>query len=94
MNDWVRKILKDRPELLRRYEKSEARYIMQLPEDYDTLDIHLDISPDEMARFISALAELDLSLDEWVVFKFKELILAEKLKRNRKDGSSDDGSKL
>ena len=43
MNDFIRDFLKDEPELLHRYERNEARYILQLPEDYDTLNINLGI---------------------------------------------------
>lgn len=37
MNDFVREFFEDRPELLRRYERNEARYILQLPKNYDKL---------------------------------------------------------
>ena len=37
-----------------------------------------------MKLLVIALAELDLTIDEWLCFKMKELILAEKLsKENR-----------
>ncbi len=84
MNDFIRDFLKDEPELLHRYERNEARYILQLPEDYDTLNIELGIEKEQMARFVRALAELDLSLDEWILFKLKEVILSEKLSENEK----------
>lgn len=39
---------------------------------------------DEMKRLVIALAELDLTIDEWLCFKMKELILADRLsKENR-----------
>lgn len=84
MNDSVREYFKDQPELLRRYERNEARYILQLPKNYDTISIDFGIDKDEMKRLVIALAELDLTIDEWLCFKMKELILAEKLsKENR-----------
>lgn len=79
MNDFVREFLKDELELLHRYERNEARSILQLPEDYDTLNIDFGIEKEQMAQFVRALAELDLSLDEWIAFKLKEVILSEKL---------------
>ena len=82
MNDFVRDFLKNEPELLHRYERNEARYILQLPEDYDTLSIDFGIEKEQMAQFVRALAELDLSLDEWIAFKLKEVILSEKLSEN------------
>ena len=88
MNDFIRDFLKDEPELLHRYERNEARYILQLPEDYDTLNIDLGIEKEQMARFVRALAELDLSLDEWILFKLKEVILSEKLSENEKNACS------
>ena len=79
-----RKFFKDRPELLRRYERNEARYILQLPKNYDTISIDVGIDKNEMKRMVIALAELDLTIDEWLCFKMKELILANRLsKENR-----------
>lgn len=79
MTDIVRECLTDQPELLRRYERNEARYILQLPQEYDTISLDLGINQEEMKRLIIALAELDLTIDEWFCFKLKELILSEKL---------------
>ena len=79
-----RKFFKDQPELLRRYERNEARYILQLPKNYDTISIDFGIDKNEMKRLVIALAELDLTIDEWLCFKMKELILADRLsKENR-----------
>ena len=81
MNDSIREFFADQPELLRRYERNEARYILQLPENYDTISINFDIEKEEMKRLVIALAELDLTVDEWFCFKLKELILADKLSK-------------
>lgn len=81
MNDSIRVFFADQPELLRRYERNEARYILQLPENYDTISINFDIEKEEMKRLVIALAELDLTVDEWLCFKLKELILADKLSK-------------
>ena len=84
MNDFVREFFEDQPELLRRYERNEARYILQLPKKYDTLSIDFEIDKNELKRLVIALAELDLTTDEWLCFKMKELILADRLsKENR-----------
>ena len=74
MNDFVREFFEDQPELLRRYERNEARYILQLPKNYDTISIDFGIDKNEMKRLVIALAELDLTIDEWLCFKMKELI--------------------
>ena len=79
MDNAIRAILKENTELLHRYEKSEARYILQLPEDYVTEELNFDMSKEEMTAFITVLAELNLSLDEWVSFKLKELIISDRL---------------
>ena len=90
MNDFVREFFEDQPELLRRYERNEARYILQLPKNYDTISIDFGIDKNEMKRLVIALAELDLTIDEWLCFKMKELILADRLsKENRGDGKPD-----
>ena len=84
MNDFVREFFEDQPELLRRYERNEARYILQLPKNYDTISIDFGIDKNEMKRLVIALAEFDLTIDEWLCFKMKELILADRLsKENR-----------
>lgn len=43
MNNFVREFFEDQPELLRRYERNEARYILQLPKNYDTISIDFGI---------------------------------------------------
>lgn len=59
-------------------------YILQLPKNYDTISIDFGIDKNEMKRLVIALAELDLTIDEWLCFKMKELILADRLsKENR-----------
>lgn len=79
-----KKVFEDQPELLRRYERNEARYILQLPKNYDTISINFGIDKNEMKRLVIALAELDLTIDEWLCFKMKELIRADRLsKENR-----------
>ena len=81
----IREILKDNTELLHRYEKNEARYILQLPEDYVTQQIFIDLSKEELSAFITVLAELHTSLDEWVSFKLRDLIISERLSKNGLD---------
>lgn len=83
MNDFVREFFEDQPELLRRYERNEARYILQLPKNYDTISINFGIDKNEMKRLVIALAELDLTIDEWLCFKMKELILADRLSKEK-----------
>ena len=49
-----------------------------------TISINFGIDKNEMKRLVIALAELDLTIDEWLCFKMKELILADRLsKENR-----------
>ena len=77
MNDFVREFFEDQPELLRRYERNEARYILQLPKNYDTISIDFGIDKNEMKRLV-------IAIDEWLCFKMKELILADRQsKENR-----------
>ena len=63
------------------YERSEAMYILRLPKDYDIISVSLEIDSTDMERLIVALAELDLTIDEWISFKLKEVILSEKLSK-------------
>lgn len=87
MVDVIRDILKDNTELFHRYEKSEARYILQLPDDYATMPLFIDLDKKELDTFIAVLAELHTSLDEWVSFKLKELIISDRL--SGKDTNAD-----
>jgi len=81
MDNTIREILKDNIELLHRYEKNEARYILQLPEEYATQQLFIDLDKDELAAFITILAELHTSLDEWVSFKLRDLIISDRLSK-------------
>ena len=84
MNDTIRAYLTKRPELLRRYERNEARYILQLPKNYDILNIDFNLEEADMEKLVLALAELDWTIDEWVSFKLKELILSDKTAKDVK----------
>lgn len=65
-------------------EPRTAERILQLPKNYDTISIDFGIDKNEMKLLVIALAELDLTIDEWLCFKMKELILADRLsKENR-----------
>ena len=46
--------------------------------------INFGIDKNEMKRLVIALAELDLTIDEWLCFKMKELILADRLSKENK----------
>ena len=52
-----------------KYERNEARYILQLPKNYDTISINFGIDKNEMKLLVIALAELDLTIDEWLCFR-------------------------
>lgn len=63
MNDFVREFFEDQPELLRRYERNEARYILQLPKNYDTISIDFGIDKNEMKRLVIALGKKPVCRD-------------------------------
>ena len=50
MDNAIRAILKENTELLHRYEKSEARYILQLPEDYVTEELNFDLTVEHIGH--------------------------------------------
>lgn len=61
----------------------KAGYIVKQAR-FDERSIDFGIDKNEMKRLVIALAELDLTIDEWLCFKMKELILADRLsKENR-----------
>lgn len=39
---------------------------MQLPKNYDTISINFGIDKNEMKLLVIALAEFDLTIDEWL----------------------------
>lgn len=86
MNDVIRECLERKPELLKRYERNEARYVLQLPENYVTISINLGFGKAELESLILALAELDLTVDEWFCFKLKDWILADRLSKEDDSG--------
>lgn len=79
MNDVIRECLESKPELLKRYERNEARYVLQLPENYVTISINLDFGKAELAEF-------NLTIDEWFCFKLKDWILADRLSKEDDSG--------
>ena len=80
------KEIKKYEELLKRYERNEARYVLQLPENYVTISINLGFGKAELESLILALAELDLTIDEWFCFKLKDWILADRLSKEDDSG--------
>lgn len=86
MNDVIRECLESKPELLKRYERNEARYVLQLPENYVTISINLGFGKAKLESLILALAELDLTIDEWFCFKLKDWILADRLSKEDDSG--------
>lgn len=64
----------------------EARYVLQLPENYVTISIKLDFGKAELERLIFAIAEFNLTVDEWFCFKPKDWILADRLSREDDSG--------
>ena len=86
MNDVIRECLERKPELLKRYERNEARYVLQLPENYVTIRIKLDFGKAELERLIFAIAEFNLIVDEWFCFELKDLILADRLSKEDDSG--------
>lgn len=51
---------------------------------WERITINFGIDKNEMKRLVIALAELDLTIDEWLCFKMKELILADRLSKENK----------
>ena len=78
MDNEIKEYLKDRPELINEYERREARYILSLPPDYETISFELNISNELLKLFYIALAEAELTMDEWASFNLKCLILSHK----------------
>ena len=64
----------------------EARYVLQLPENYVTISMNLGFGKAELESLILALAELDLTIDEWFCFKLKDWILADRLSKEDDSG--------
>lgn len=85
MDDVTRRILKDTPDLLRKYEKREAKYILDLDDEYETIDLDLDISLQEYELFIKKLVELNMCFDEWCSFSLKNMILKELINEQLSD---------
>lgn len=63
-----------------------ARYVLRLLENCVTISINLDFGKAELESLILALAELDLTVDEWFCFKLEDLILADRLSKEDNGG--------
>lgn len=79
MDNVIREYLKERPELINKYERNEARFILYLPPDYETVCLNPKLSNELMKCFFIALAEADLSVDEWANFILKSIILSHRM---------------
>ena len=79
MDNVIREYLKERPELINKYERNEARFILCLPPDYETVCLNPKLSNELMKCFFIALAEADLSVDEWANFILKSIILSHRM---------------
>ena len=81
MQDSIRNILKDDKKLLIAYEQSEARYLLSLKDDYETIDIDIDLDENEYSTFIKALAKYNMCFDQWALNKLKETLIIEEMKK-------------
>ena len=79
MEDKIREYLKDSPDLINRYERNEAKFILNLPEDYETVRYSVNFSEELLKCFYIALAEADMTMDEWAGFIMKSIILSHRL---------------
>lgn len=82
----VTRLVLENVETLKRYERNEARYVLQLPENCVTISINLGFGKAKLESLILALAELDLTVDEWFCFKLKDLFLADRLSKEDNSG--------
>ena len=82
----VTRLVLENVETLKRYERNEARYVLQLPENCVTISINLGFGKAKLESLILALAELDLTVDEWFCFKLKDLFLADRLSKEDDSG--------
>ena len=53
------------------------------------MPIYIDLDKKELEAFISVAAELYTSLDEWVSFKLKELIISDRLSKRDTNAETD-----
>lgn len=63
-----------------------ARYVLRLLENCVTISMNLGIEKAGLERLIFAIAEFNLTVDEWFCFKPKDWILADRLSREDDSG--------
>jgi len=81
MEDYIRDILKNDTKLLHAYEKSEAKYILDLKDDYVSVDVDLDINNDEFQNLTIALAKLNLCFDQWALNQINDFLIKEEMEK-------------
>ena len=74
MDDCIKDVLRKDMRLFRKYDKAQARYILSLSDDYEIIDVDLDLNDNELISFAVGLAENDMCFDEWAVNVIKEMI--------------------
>lgn len=74
MNDCIKNVLKKDMSLFRKYDRAEARYVLNLKNDYELVDLKLDLDEEEFSTFINSLAKENMCFDEWANLMLKKLI--------------------
>lgn len=75
MNKFTRESLKDYPELLKKFEMSEARFLLDTDGEYETIEIELSVPEEKLEKFVACLAKYDLSFDAWACFMLTNEII-------------------
>lgn len=75
MNQFTRDALKDYPKLLKKFEMSEAKFLVDTGGNYDVVEIELNIPQDKLRKFIACLAKYDMCFDEWACFTLTNAII-------------------
>lgn len=81
MDKIIKHYLENDKELIKKYKNAEERYLKKLGDNYDTIQVDLDITEEEIRKLYKALAKSEICLDDLAVSVFKLFIVKEELNK-------------
>ena len=81
MQELVNKYLKENPELYKKYCEAEKKYYERLGDNYETIELELEMEEDTLKNMFTSLAKAEICLDDYIVCLFKIEIVKEEMEK-------------
>lgn len=84
MDNLIRDILRKDMNLYRKYDRAEASYVLKLKDDYELVDVDLNVDDETFEKFIKDLAQKNMCIDEWAKNVLTKMIEQKEKEKNEK----------